>query len=92
MDAGRLGPTFDLVDEIALLHPLETRVLLTRVRPGTRSASAARAGLRAQEVPLLAAEVRLRESYAAAVNTIPEDLAEYAAVLAELRTVEVERW
>src|SRR5215217_1571004 len=66
MDAGRLGATFDLVDEVALLQPLETSVLLTRVRPGTRSASAARAGLRAQEVPLLAAEVRLRESYAAA--------------------------
>lgn len=82
MDAGRLGPTFDLVEE----EDISARVLLTKVRP-TRSARDAREGLEAQGLPIMAAEIRLLESYATAVDTVPRDLGEYDAVLAELQTV-----
>lgn len=82
MDAGRLGPTFDLVEE----EDISARVLLTKVRP-TRSARDAREGLEAQGLPIMAAEIRLLESYATAVDTVPRDLGEYDAVLAELQAV-----
>lgn len=84
MDAGRLGPTFDLVDEMSAMRPLDARVLLTKVRSGTKTAQAAREGLAAQELPLMAAEVHLWELYAAAVDSIPTNLGEYDAVLDEL--------
>ncbi|MEP6464412.1 MAG: ParA family protein [Frankiaceae bacterium] len=91
LDAGRIGPTLHLVDELATLHPVDARVLLTKVRAGTRSAQAARAGLVDQGIPLLDAMVGLRETYAAAVDTVPADLGEYEAVLDELRTPAVAR-
>lgn len=91
LDAGRIGPTLDLVDDVATLHRVDARVLLTKVRAGTRSAQAARAGLAAMGLPLLAAQVALREQYAAAADTVPADLGEYEAVLAELRTPAVTR-
>lgn len=84
MDAGRLGPTFDLVDEMVAMRPLDARVLLTKVRSGTRSALAAREGLNAQQLSLMTAEVHLWELYAAAVDSVPRDLGEYEAVLDEL--------
>jgi chromosome partitioning protein len=82
MDAGRLGPTLDLVEE----EDACARVLLTKVRP-TRSARAAREGLQAQGVPIMATEVRLLEAYATAVDMVPRELGEYEDVLAELQTV-----
>jgi len=91
LDAGRIGATLDLVDEVVVLHLLDVRVLLTKVRVGTRSAQDARAGLVQQGVPLLTAQVPLRERYAAAVDTVPTDLGEYDAVLDELRAAAVVR-
>jgi chromosome partitioning protein len=84
VEVGRLGPTFDPAAEVEPLHPLIPRVLLTRVRLGTRSAREARALLTAKEVPTFSAEIPLRETYATAYGLTPTDLAEYAGVLAEL--------
>jgi chromosome partitioning protein len=90
MDAGRLGPTFDLVEDVGAFRSIDARVLLTKVRP-TRSAKEAREGLEAQGLPLMASEVRLRETYATAADTVPRDLGEYESVLAELQTATVAR-
>jgi chromosome partitioning protein len=90
MDAGRLGPTFDLVEDVGAFRSIDARVLLTKVRP-TRSAREAREGLEAQGLPLMASEVRLREAYATAVDAVPADLGEYVGVLAELQTAAVAR-
>jgi chromosome partitioning protein len=88
MDAGRLGPTFDLVEDIGAFRAIDARVLLTKVRP-TRSAKEAREGLRAQGLPLMASQVRLREAYATAADTVPRELGDYEDVLAELQTAAV---
>lgn len=85
MDANRIGPTFDLVDEVIAMRPIDARVLLTKVRSGTKAAREAREGLVAQGLPLMTAEVHLWELYATAVDDVPEDLGEYEAVLAELQ-------
>ncbi|MCA1706153.1 MAG: hypothetical protein LC808_23975, partial [Actinobacteria bacterium] len=71
-------------------RPIDARVLLTKVRP-TRSARDARRGLEAQGLPLMASEVRLREAYATAADTVPRDLGEYEDVLTELQTAAVAR-
>ncbi len=89
LEVARLGPTFDAAAEVEALHPVSIRVLLVRVRGGTRSARDARYALEAQPpdglgLPTMQAEVRLRESYATAYGTAPADLAEYTGVLDEL--------
>lgn len=89
VEVARLGPTFELAAELEALHPVSVRVLLVRVRAGTRSARDARIALAADPpeglgVPTLAAEVRLREGYATAYGLAPADLGEYGDVLAEL--------
>jgi cellulose biosynthesis protein BcsQ len=92
LEIARLGPTFDAAAEVEALHPVSIRVLLVRVRAGTRSARDARIALEAPPpeglgLPTLRAEVGLRESYATAYGLLPSDLGEYAAVLAELLAV-----
>ncbi len=89
LEVARLGPTFEAAAEVEALHPVSVRVLLVRVRAGTRSARDARAALEAPPpdglgLPTLKAEVHLRESYATAYGLIPPDLGEYRDVLAEL--------
>jgi chromosome partitioning protein len=84
MEVGRLGPTFELAAEVEALHPIGTRVLLTRVRSGTTSAREARALLQTNAVPSFVTEIHLRESYAHAYGTVPLDLGEYEGVLGEL--------
>jgi chromosome partitioning protein len=93
LEVARLGPTFDAAAEVEALHPVTIRVLLVRVRGGTRSARDARLALEAPPpeglgLPTMQAEVHLRESYATAYGQTPADLAEYAAVLAELLDVD----
>jgi chromosome partitioning protein len=89
LEIARLGPTFEAAAEVEALHPVSVRVVLVRVRAGTRSARDARIALEASPpeglgVPTLKAEVHLRESYATAYGLIPPDLGEYRDVLAEL--------
>jgi chromosome partitioning protein len=86
LELRRLPATFDLASRAAALSPVTARILLTKVRAGTRSAADARALLEDGEdhYPVMAAQVSLWEAYGQAFGTVPADLAEYAAVLAEL--------
>lgn len=85
MDFDRLSPTIDLLANVEPLNPtLSVQVLLTRLRSGTNTSKFAREVLSELGLPILAAEVPLRESYAVAFGTLPTTATEYAAVLAEL--------
>lgn len=84
MDLDRLRPTLELLAEVEPLNTLSVQVLLTRVRRGTKSAKATREVLAELGLPVLEAEILLREGYAAAFGLSPEDLGEYEAALDEL--------
>lgn len=84
MDLDRLRPTLELLAEVEPLNTLSVQVLLTRVRRGTKSAKAAREVLAELGLPVLEAEIPLREGYAAAFGLSPEDLGEYEVALDEL--------
>lgn len=84
VEVARLGPTFALAADVELERRLLTRVLLTRVRLGTRSRTEARALLQRLGVPTLDAEVRLREAYTTAYGEAATKLRDYDEVLAEL--------
>ena len=94
-DAARLAATLDLISQVDDLRggKLPWRLLLTRVRAGTRSAADLRAELTAAELPVLAAEIPLREFYSRGFGAVPDEvsLAPYAAVLDELACVEATR-
>lgn len=87
IDVDRLRPTLELLAEVEALRPhgVDLHVLLTRVRAGTRSGRAARQ-LLADELglPVLQAEIPLREGYANAFGTTLPPAAEYEATLDEL--------
>jgi len=84
MDMDRLRPTLELLAEVEPLNPMRIAMLLTRVRRGTRSATAARQMLKELELPVLDTEVPLREAYATSFGVSPAELGEYEGVLAEL--------
>lgn len=85
IDVDRIRATVELVAEVEAQHSPELRVMLAKVRAGTTSRAIVRDVLAELGVPLMAAEVPLRERYAQAWGTAPDgrDPA-YAAVLAEL--------
>jgi chromosome partitioning protein len=90
MDVDRLNATLDLIDEARALNDhLETRVLLTRVRKGTRSQRDIREILGEDHVPLLATEIPQREAIALSGGAAVSDVAEYADLLAELKIEKV---
>lgn len=80
----RLPATFQLAAKVDAISPITARVLLCKVRTGTRSATEARELLESLDLPVMAAYIGLREQYSAAFGTAPADLGEYADVLAEL--------
>lgn len=84
MELRRLGRTLDLATEVDALSPVYPRVLLTRLRAGTRSSTEAREILNEMEVPMLEVGIRRLEMYSLAMGSVPEDLGEYSAVLSEL--------
>ena len=86
LDVDRLGPTLDLVADVAERRPVPDlpRVLLTRVRPRTVSVRAVRAVLGEMGVPVMAAEVPLRESLSSGFGVRPPVVAEYTAAAVEL--------
>lgn len=85
LDVREIGRAMQLVDDLGPVRlPLDVRLVLTRVRAGTASARDARTGLLEQHLPLLTAQVGMREMYAQAWGSTPTDLAEYEHVLAEL--------
>jgi chromosome partitioning protein len=89
VDAARFGPTLDLLGQADTDdRPLHYRVLLTKVRAGTRSALDLREELAALDLPLLAAEIPLREHYSRGFGLVPDadGLLPYRAALDELAT------
>lgn len=85
LDLWELPPTFEVAAEVDATHPLLAAVLLVQVRAGTRSAGEARELLVDDlGLPVMDAQVRLREGVALSYGTCPTDLGDYAEVLTEL--------
>ncbi|MEQ7008456.1 ParA family protein [Actinopolymorpha sp. B17G11] len=82
----RLPATFQLAANIELMKqtPLSARILLTKVRAGTRSSADARQLLESEGFPIMEAEIPLRERYSQAFGTVPPNIGEYRAALDEL--------
>lgn len=87
MDLQRLRPTLELLADVAPIHEPLLRALLTRVRRGTQMSTAARGWLGDLSVPVLVAEIPLRETYTRALGEAPRMGTEYDAVLTELTQV-----
>jgi chromosome partitioning protein len=87
MDVDRLRPTVDLVAEVEREngHRVALYVLLTQVRAGTRMARELRPTLTELGVPLLEAQVPMREAYGVSFGAPPAPHVDYAAVLVELQ-------
>jgi len=85
LDMNRIRPTFEILAEIGVSHPVEVGVVLTKVRRGTRSARSARAILGGHGYPVMSTEIPLAEHFAAAFGTVPGVVGEYWELLAELK-------
>jgi chromosome partitioning protein len=85
LDLNRIKPTFEVLAEIAVSHPVDVGVLLTKVRRGTRSAKEARGILAEHGYPAMRTEIPLAEHFAAAFGSVPAVLGEYWELLGELR-------
>lgn len=85
IDLDRLLPTIELLASVEGTHQVDVRVLMTRTRMRTRSRDAARDVLAEMDLPILEAEVPLREVYAVAFGAEPPAAGgDYGHVLAEL--------
>ena len=84
MDVRELGRVLQMVDDLSPARKVAVHILLTKVRAGTSSARDARQGLTDQCLPVLAAQVSLREVYAQSWGTTPVGVGEYDQVLDEL--------
>jgi len=84
MDVRELGRVLQMVDDLGPAREVAVHILLTKVRAGTSSARDARQGLTDQCLPVLAAQVSLREMYAQSWGTTPAGVGEYDQVLDEL--------
>jgi chromosome partitioning protein len=80
----QLPDTFTLAAEVDAVSPTFAQVMFAKVRRGTRSSVEARRYLTDHDLPVMAAEIHLLESYPLAYGTVPDDLAEYEAVVKEL--------
>lgn len=90
----RLPATFQLAGNVALMKgdaPLTARVLLTKVRAGTRSSMEARQLLESNDIPVMEAEIPLLERYSQAFGTVPRQIGQYTAVLEELLAPDEDR-
>ena len=87
MDVDRLRPTVDLVAEVEQEngHRVALYVLLTQVRAGTRMSRQLRPMLAELGVPMLEAEIPMREAYGLSFGAPPAPQADYDAVLVELQ-------
>jgi chromosome partitioning protein len=85
IEATRIRPTLELLADVEATHELAVRVLLNRVRHGTKSAEAAREVL-AEEfgLPVMQASIPLREAYGNSFGLALTHLADYEAVTTEL--------
>lgn len=83
LDLDRLGATLDLLAEVEPIHGLRWSLLLTRLRRGTRSSRETRAALEDLEMPVMRAEVPLREAIGLSFGVArPSD--DYGRVVEEL--------
>jgi ATPases involved in chromosome partitioning len=80
----RLPATFTVASRIDAVSPITARVLLVKVRSGTRAASDARELLEQEGLPVMASAVSMWQHYSEAFGSVPDDLGEYADVLSEL--------
>jgi chromosome partitioning protein len=85
LDLNRISPTFEVLQEIGVSHPVDVGILLTKVRRGTRSARSARAALAQSGYPAMTTEIPLAEHFAAAFGTVPTVIGEYWELLGELK-------
>ncbi len=72
LDLDRLKATIELLAEIEPVNEVSPHALLTRVRQGTKSVSAAREILAELGLPVVG-EIPLREKYANAFGLVPDD-------------------
>ncbi len=72
LDLDRLKATIELLAEIEPVNEVSPHALLTRVRQGTKSVSAAREILAELGLPVVG-EIPLRERYANAFGLVPDD-------------------
>lgn len=84
LDLDRLRPTLELLEEVEHFNGIAIFILLTRVRRGTKSATAARAVLNELGLFVLEAEVPLLEAFSSSFGLVPNDLAEYGVAMDEL--------
>ncbi len=85
LDLNRIRPTFEVLAEIGVSHPVDVGVLLTKVRRGTRSAREARAILAEHGYPAMETEIPLAEHFAVGFGSVPTVIGEYWDLLAELK-------
>ena len=85
LDLNRIRPTFEILAEIGVSHPVDVGVLLTKVRRGTRSARSAREILAGSGYPALNTEIPLAEHFAGAFGSVPAVVGEYWELLGELK-------
>ena len=87
LDLNRISPTFEILAEIGVSHPVDVGVLLTKVRRGTRSRREARDVLTELEYPVMETEIPLAEwPYAVSFGTSPPEFGAYDDLLAELKS------
>lgn len=85
LDLNRIKPTFEVLAEIAISHPVEVGILLTKVRRGTRSARTARGILAEHGYSAMRTEIPLAEHFAGAFGSVPAVLGEYWELLGEIK-------
>jgi chromosome partitioning protein len=84
LDLTRILPTLDLMAELEETRAVPVRLLLTRVRRGTRLARQTRDLLTEQQLPVLEAEVPLSEALSGAYGLAPARVPAYEALTREL--------
>ena len=84
MDLDRLRPTLELLSRVEEGHQITVRILLTRVRSGTRSAKGVREVLAELGLPVCAVEIPLLEAYVTGFGMLPPEGHLYGALLDEL--------
>jgi len=85
LDLNRLMPTVALLAKIEPIHPVETGVLLTKVRHGTVSARGVRDVLAEADLPVLDTEIPLAEMFAASFGAAPTEFGAYEDLATELK-------
>ena len=84
MDVNRLWPMIELAGAVTLSHAPSVHVLLTKVRPHTRTLRMTRETLTEMGVPVLGAEIPQRETYRTSFGLLPSGGDRYREVLDEL--------